>query len=174
MDAQSPLVIRQRTRSRAGSGAARRRTTSGANVLRPGLTVRRVIAFDESPKEFQHFYQEVATALGARDVVEEFMVERIVICAWRLRRVYRIESGLLSRARTSWNDGTPTITRDIDLVFLRLTSEEDELAKLTRYENSLERSLQLALSELYRHQRQRRPDAALKPLLLGYGGRDRG
>ena len=41
-----------------------------------------------------------------------------------------IETGLFSRARTSWHNGAARVTRDIDLVYLRLASHDDELAKL--------------------------------------------
>lgn len=130
---------------------SRKRSSPCRKLLKHGLTVRRIIAFDESPEEFEQFYFELAGALDAKDAVEEVLVERIVICAWRLRRVYRIESGLLSKARTSWKNGVATITHDIELVFLRLASDDD-LAKLTWYETSLERSLVRTLRELHRCQ----------------------
>ena len=125
-------------------------------LLKHGLTVRRVIAFDESVEAFEQFYLELAAALGPKDAVEEVLVERIIICAWRLRRLYRIESGLFSKARTSWKDGVATITHDIELVFLRLASNDDDLAKLGRYETGLERSLVRTLRELHRYQRRPR------------------
>ena len=63
-----------------------------------GLTIRRVIAFAEEAAEFEQFYLDRAAALGAHDdPVEEVPVERVIICAWRLRRVYRIENGLFSK-----------------------------------------------------------------------------
>ena len=148
--------------------AARGRGGSSRNILRHGLTVRRVIAFDEKAAEFEQFYLELAAALGANDPVEEVLVERIIICAWRLRRVYRIESGLFSKARTAWVDGVAKITRDLELVFLRLASHDDDLAKLTHYETSLERSLVHTLRELHRLQRRQRSGAGFASTLLGH------
>jgi hypothetical protein len=76
---------------------------------------------------------------------------------WRLRRAYHVESGLFERARSAWREGATEQTSDIDLVFLRLsTSGGDELAKLSRYEAAIERSLRRALLDLERRQRRTR------------------
>ena len=149
-------MIPRRALPSAVRAAPQGRSNPCKRLLKHGLTVKRVIAFDERPAEFEQFYLELADALGAKDAVEEVLVERIIICAWRLRRVYRIESGLFSKARTSWNNGVATITQEIELVFLRLASHDDDLAKLTRYETSLERSLVRTLRELHRYQRRAR------------------
>lgn len=117
-------------------------------VPRRGLIALGLILFDESPEEFQRFRDDLAGALSPKDRMEEVLVERIVACAWRLRRVYRIESGLFAKARTSFQNGKRARTRDIELVFLRLTANDDVLAKLTRYEASLERSLDQAMRGL--------------------------
>ncbi len=165
MTAGLPMVPRRALPATAAKEAPRGRSNSCKKLLKHGLTVKRVIAFDERPAEFEEFYLELANALGAKDAVEEVLVERIIICAWRLRRVYRIESGLLSKARTSWNNGVATITQDIELVFLRLASHDDDLAKLTRYESSLERSLIRTLRELDRYQRYSRAKTRPMPIL---------
>jgi hypothetical protein len=162
-----PIVHPRYARNGTEAGSAGGKTRS--RVLKHGLTVREVIAFDECAEQFEQFYQELASALGARDAVEELMVERIVICAWRLRRVYRIESGLLSRARTAWTTAGPKVTRDIDLVFMRLGSGDDELAKLTRYEMALERCVITTLRELHRCQRRPRHAMGKPPNLSSIG-----
>ncbi len=76
--------------------------------------------------------------------MENQLAERIAINAWRLRRAYRVESGLFEHARSAWRDGAIEQTSDIDLVFLRLSSSGgDELGKLSRYEAAIERSLRV-------------------------------
>ena len=119
------------------------------------LAASRVVLFDESAAEFLQFHQDLVKALHPRDALEEFLVERIVTSAWRLRRIYRIESGLFTKARVSAYNGKLKRTRDIELVFLRLTSADDDLAKLARYEASLDRSLRQALQQLACRQRRR-------------------
>jgi len=107
----------------------------------------RITLFDEEPATFARFRTKFLSALAPRDQLERVLAGRIVACAWRLRRVYRIESGLYARARSSWRDGVMTITPDIAIVFLRLAAEDD-LSKLQRYEAGLERSLYRAIHEL--------------------------
>jgi hypothetical protein len=84
-----------------------------------------------------------------------FGPEHAIMCAWRLRRVYRIETGLFRKAWKAWTNGTAATSQEIKVVFLRLASQEDELSKLTRYKTSLERSLQRALKALERRQAMR-------------------
>jgi hypothetical protein len=47
---------------------------------------------------------------------------------------------------------------DIETVYTRLSSQRDDLAKLSRYEASIERSLRRALLDLERRQARRRGD----------------
>jgi hypothetical protein len=138
---------------------ARRRRANGGGHAKDGFAISRVVLFDESADEFLHFYRNLVTALGPRDAFEDLLVERVATSAWRLRRVCRIESGLFSKARASVQNGKLKRTRDIELVFLRLTSHDDTLAKLNRYEASLERSLLRAIQHLMSRQARRRGTA---------------
>lgn len=126
--------------------------TSRMNALKHGLTAEQVTLFDERLEDFEAFHAELIPALRPEGAIEEALAERVVLCAWRLRRVYRIETGLFCKTRKSWNGNNASTTPDIEVVFLRLGSRDDELAKLTRYETSVERSLQRALGALERRQ----------------------
>jgi hypothetical protein len=150
---RKPLSRTVRPRERASSGPR----------PRLGPAALRVLLFDESPEEFRQFYQELAGALAPKDALDDLLVERIATSAWRLRRVYRIESGLFSKARVSAHNGTLKRTRDIELVFLRLTANDDTLAKLSRYEASLERSLLQATQQFLCRQLRRQPYAMIAP-----------
>ena len=171
MATELPIDPFRRLQLRGAPRTGRGKASSTRTLLKHGLTVKDVITFDESADEFEQFYLELAAALDAKDGVEELLVERAILCAWRLRRVYRIETGLFSRARTSWYNGAARVTRDIDLVYLRLASHDDELAKLTQYEANLERSLLQTLREIDRGKRHKRPRSDIAPLLLSYAGR---
>ena len=126
------------------------------NALKHGLTAQQVTVFDESPEVFDRFYRELMRSLRPDGLMESQLAERIAINAWRLRRAYRVESGLFERGRTAWIEGKPEQANEVDLVFLRLTSTKgDELLKLSRYEAAIERSLRRALQDLERRQRRR-------------------
>jgi hypothetical protein len=132
------------------------RAIASRNALKHGLTAEQVILFDESREAFEHFYADLIAALKPRGPIENQLAERIVINAWRLRRAYRIESGMFGGARTAWREGSAEQTSEVDLVFLRLsTSNGDELGKLSRYEAAIERSLRRALQDLGRRQMRR-------------------
>jgi hypothetical protein len=60
-------------------------------------------AFDETEEDFRRFHPELMRVLlQPKGGMEGQLSERAVICAWRLRRVYRIETGMLSKVRKSW------------------------------------------------------------------------
>jgi hypothetical protein len=143
-----------------GPAGATWKRGKGRRPKRHGLAALRVTLFDESEQEFLEFHRGLVDALSPRDMVEDLLVERLATSAWRLRRIYRIESGLFSKARVSMHNGTLKRTRDIELVFLRLTAEDD-LAKLARYEASLERSLYKAVRQ-FRIRQPRRSLAILR------------
>ena len=151
---------RRNARLSTGPKTATGLRISSMNALKHGLTARHVTVFDESAGDFEAFQRQLIIALRPKGALETTLAERVVLCAWRLRRVYRIETGLFCKTRTSGANGHATTTNDIDIVFLRLASHDDELSKLTRYETSIERSLQRALRALERRQAQRK-DARL-------------
>jgi hypothetical protein len=123
------------------------RVISRRNALKHGRTAERIILFDEHREEFERFYGDLITALKPHGPMEHQLAESIAINAWRLRRAYRVESGLFERARSAWREGATEKTSEVDLVFIRLsTTNGDELGKLSRYEAAIERSLRLGLT----------------------------
>jgi hypothetical protein len=66
-----------------------------------------------------------------------------------------------------WAPGGATMATDIDTVYTRLSSQRDDLAKLSRYEASIERSLRRALLDLERRQARRREDHDGERIPLG-------
>ena len=156
---------RRNARLSTGPRTERGRRISSMNALRHGLTAQHVTVFDETEEDFRRFHRELMRVLRPEGAMEAQLSERVVICGWRLRRVYRIETGMFSKARKSWAPGGPTITQDIDTVYTRLSSQRDDLAKLSRYEASIERSLRRALLDLERRQARRRGDEGVDRLL---------
>jgi hypothetical protein len=136
------------------------------NALRLGLTAQHVTVFDETEADFRRFQRQLVRVLRPEGAMEVQLAERAIICAWRLRRVYRIETGMFSKARKLWAPTGPTMANDIETVYTRLSSQRDNLAKLSRYETSIERSLRRTLLDLDRRQARRRKEEELDPLLL--------
>jgi hypothetical protein len=121
------------------------KSVSQLNALKHGLSAEHVVLFDEEVAEFERFFRKWMRACKPRGFVEQQLVERIAICAWRLRRVYRIETGLFSKYQTDWIKATTGLPVAIETTFFRATTDDNTLEKLTRYERSIERSLRQAL-----------------------------
>lgn len=62
------------------------------NALRHGLRAETLVLPDEDPAEFERFQQALIAELAPAGELEAVLVERIVVLAWRLRRVGRIEA----------------------------------------------------------------------------------
>jgi hypothetical protein len=107
------------------------------NALKHGLTAQQVTLFDEAVEEFEAFQRKLTGALRPKGAIEQALAERVALCAWRLRRVYRIEAGLFRKTRRCSVNGIVSEAQEIETVFLRLISQDDELAKLSRYETTM-------------------------------------
>ena len=147
---------RRNARLSTGPRTEEGRNVSRMNALRHGLTAQHVTVFDETEADFRRFHRQLMRVLRPDGAMEAQLAERAVICAWRLRRVYRIETGMFSKARKLWAPTGPTLANDIETVYTRLASQRDDLAKLSRYESSIERSLRRALLDLDRRQARRK------------------
>ena len=164
---------RRNARLSTGPRTKRGRRVSRMNALRHGLTAQHVTVFDETEEDFRRFHRQLMRVLRPKGAMEAQLSERAIVCAWRLRRVYRIETGMFSKARKSWAPGGPTMATDLDTVYTRLSSQRDDLAKLSRYEASIERSLRRALLDLERWQAWRKADDGAERILSRVSGSNR-
>src|SRR5260370_18378538 len=142
-------------RTEAGKAAVSR------NALRHGLTAEQVVLFDEEAEDLARFHDDMRRALDPADEVEEELVERIVLCAWRLRRVVRIEAGL-------FNSAADQIRRWGNEFVLGPTFGKAayDLGTASRYEAALDRSLRRAYSTLDRRPSRRRRAPVLAPITV--------
>ena len=70
------------------------KTIAARNALRHGLLAGDVILDDEDSQLFEERRDAMCAHLDPRGELEEILVDRIVACAWRLRRLQRIEAGV--------------------------------------------------------------------------------
>jgi hypothetical protein len=64
------------------------------NALRHGLLTRDAVLPDEDAEAFEELFNQVRTNLTPVGAIEEFLVDRVVIAMWRLRRLERAETAL--------------------------------------------------------------------------------
>jgi hypothetical protein len=64
------------------------------NALKHGLSGKQVVLPGENPEEFDQFRAAFFNDRAPQRPLEEFLVDRIVMDAWRLRRIYHLEAAL--------------------------------------------------------------------------------
>ncbi len=136
------------------------------NALQHGLTARRIVCFDEHARDFASFHDALRTDFAPAGAIEEQLVERIALCAWRLRRASRTEAALINSfsATNARVYGTELATV--------LDRAPAGLATLSRYEVALDRGLHRAFSLLERQQARRRGEFVPPPVTVEVAGLD--
>jgi|SRR5215469_8762481 len=165
----SPAQIAANRRNAAKSTGPRTadgKAVAARNSLRHGLTAEQIVLFDEAAENFAAFHAELRAAYAPADAVEEELVERIVICAWRLRRAARAEAGLIERAVEDF-DNWGIEDAGIGHAFRHAGPN---IARVIFYESIIDRALRRAQMQLERRQAQRRGEAVASPLAVTVGG----
>lgn len=166
MPSEAQIAANRRNAGKStGPKTPRGKQAVAGNALRHGLRARKVISFDESEPDFLAFHAEQREAFAPADAVEEHLVERIAMCAWRLRRMYRIEAEMID----CWRDATPRRLEDLEIGAV-FECSPDEMARLSRYEIAIDRALQRAYVMLERRQARRRGEAVAPPLTVEITG----
>ena len=147
---------------------------SASNALKHGLLTRDVLMPGEKAKELMAFREEMMAELAPQGELEEFLADRVVESAWRLRRAGRMErqivqdklsSELRSRAKNpGYYADQPVPTADS--VAAGALSNKDTYDKLVRYEAHIQRGLYKALHELQRLQAARLGGPVLPPVAI--------
>ena len=77
-------------RTRTGKAASK------MNAMKHGLLAEQVAVRGEDPVEFAGVLESLIDEFQPQGPLEEQLVERVAACMWRLRRLYRIEAGILT------------------------------------------------------------------------------
>lgn len=113
---------------------------SSRNALKHGLfsSVETILS-SENANLFKEHHRGLYEKFAPRDAMELLLVERIIACGWRLRRVLCIETTFLYQQLFD--------REHIGHIF---GNNEDRLYKLQRMEKGFERSMYAAINELER------------------------
>jgi hypothetical protein len=79
-----------------GPRTAEGKAVASRNALKHGLLSRLPVLPDEDEEVFLSFKARFHEALRPQEELELLLVERIVVTAWRLRRLERVEAGILA------------------------------------------------------------------------------
>jgi hypothetical protein len=157
---------RLNARSSHGPKTDAGKAIASKNALQHGLLSQEVILPGESPSDYAEFAQRLHVELKPIGELESALVGRIGGLLWRLKRVGRLEAGLLMwehadlKAR-SWDESIKQcvwIFGDSDMATQGQLFDRgaDSFTKLSRYERSIDRNLYKALHEFQRLQAARK------------------
>jgi hypothetical protein len=118
---------------------------SSANSLRHGLLAKCVVLRNESQETFAQHLDQHLQKLNPADDVEQGVVEEMAAAAWRLRRLWSIETTLLDKCVEKRPESGDRAR--IAAAFAELSSS-NELHLLDRYEARLHRMYQRSLHNL--------------------------
>ena len=80
----------------AGPKSRTGKAVSKMNAMKHGLLAADLVVGDEDPAEFTRVLKHLVDEFQPQDPLEEQLVERVAACMWRLRRLYRVEAGILT------------------------------------------------------------------------------
>jgi len=116
------------------------------NARTHGLLSRRVLLPDENGQQLASVRRHLYADLQPIGDLETLLVDRMVACAWRLRRLHAVERGVFQGGRDDEFSGAYGA---LGYAFLQAS---ETFAKLARYEAALDRAFYRALHELQRLQ----------------------
>lgn len=97
MTSEKQIVANRRNaQGSTGPRTDRGKAIVARNALRHGLTAQRILLPDETQDELARLVDQLRLHYQPVGAAEVLLVERIIAATWRLRRVYRIEAGVLS------------------------------------------------------------------------------
>ena len=90
------LANRQNSRKGTGPKSHNGKAKSKLNAMTHGLLAADLIVRDEDPAEFAQVLENLVDDLQPQGPLEALLVERVAACMWRLRRLCRVEAGILT------------------------------------------------------------------------------
>lgn len=162
MTTKAHAIANQRNALRStGPRTTEGRAVASRNALTLGLWAREVLIPGDDPDEFEEFRTALLASLAPVAALESWYAYEIVVHAWRLRRVWRVEAEILAHQLSIDPDATTTLGR----AYLATCRGTDALSKLARDEARIARAHTRALHELQRLQAARAGVAVTPPLV---------
>src|SRR5262249_29692641 len=134
------------------------------NARTHGLLSRQVLLPDEDAAHLAGIREHLHAELAPAGDLETLLADRMVACAWRLRRLHGVEAEVFERERRNHeraHEGRGAAVLEVSIGDARSRASP----ALARYETSIERGLYRALHELQRLQAAR-PGMAVAALAV--------
>jgi hypothetical protein len=153
---------RENAKSSTGPNTDEGRERSKMNALKHGLTAITVTVSAERAKDYEVFRDAMFEDRAPVGALECVLVERMVACAWRLRRAVRKEAD---------HDRSERKHKEEVAAFETFSSVSvvDVQTDLLRYETAIERGLYRAIHNLERVQAGRLGQHVAAPIAVDFG-----
>lgn len=133
---------------------------SRMNAVAHGLLSSQTILPGEDKRKLTDFGDRLRSSLSPEGELESLLADRVISCAWRLRRLGLIESDVFQEGMEYGDNAKGS---GWGYSFGR---EKDSFANLSRYEAGIERGLYRALHELQRLQAERKGGNVPPPMVV--------
>jgi hypothetical protein len=145
VDSDRAASNRENAKQSTGPRTEEGKRASSANALKWGLWSAKALIPGEREEEFDAFRAGLREATKPDGALEEVLVERVIVCGWRLlRRLPRAEAELVAKEMGS--------TTALGHAYLADCQGVGAVGRLARDEGRLERGFYKALHELQRLQ----------------------
>ena len=146
------------------------KTTSSLNALKHGLTAAQILIPSESADDFESHAASFRDRWVPVDSVESFLVDQMIVAAWRLRRTRFLESSVYAQrafeVARNQREREEELTDAADHIvtgYRRECSGTNSLDNISRQETRIERAFYRAMHELARLRKPAPP--AAQPIL---------
>jgi len=135
------------------------------NALKHGILSKENILKNENKRAFNEHAESLKQTLLPANAIEMFLVEKITIDTWRLKRALRIETEMMQNGLKQESSNFNFIDEESNLGKV-VGRSLDSYGKLTRYITAIERSIHRDLHEIQRLQAQRRGKDVPLPFII--------
>lgn len=157
MTARKLAANRANARKSTGPRTAEGKARVSQNAITHGMLAQNLVIIDEyaeSMDEMNAILEGLQRDIAPTSLLEQFLIERIAACYWRLRRSYRFETNSIIEHRENCSNAIAQLTRSIEgKTSPPLTPEmpnDANFDKLIRYEGMIDRTLHRLTLQLAR------------------------
>jgi hypothetical protein len=160
------LANRQNAQLSTGPRTEAGREKSSRNAVKSALTGRTVLLPTDDRDEYAQFLSEFEQDLQPIGQMERELVQIIVDCHWRLRRIQTLEYALYAHGEEQFNEAFPNCPQEERYPKILLQTHltyEKQLRNLQIQEARIDRKSYKAMDELRRLQKDRSEQSPVHP-----------
>ena len=153
-----------------GPKTAEGKAAASRNAIKHGLLSREIVLMNEHSADLAEMGELLSQALSPLGELECAIVDRIIELVWRLRRLGRIETGILEYWKQSAQTRIVDYTSHYGSAWVSDNCTGSSLFTLSRYEGQMQRNLFRCLRELERLQATRKGERVSAPEVIDVSG----